>query len=101
MALVKNHSEESLTLRLFDSFSLKSTPEKISISHTNNRMKGTPLSFRELHSFIGVWVLTTSHTGYNIRYFFVDKSIDIFEGASIRLNFYMAGHRFENTIAAL
>ena len=35
------------------------------------------------------------------KIFFVDKSIDIFEGAPIRLNFYMVGHIFENIIAAL
>ena len=33
--------------------------------------------------------------------FFADHSIDIFEGAPIRLNVYMPGHISENTLTAL
>ena len=71
------------------------------IPHINNIIKGDPLSIRELLHFIGLWLPVTYHPGYNRREFFADKSIDIFEGAPIRLNFYMMGNIFENIIASL
>ena len=71
------------------------------IPHTNNIIKGSPLSIGEFLSFIGLWLFVTSHIGYNRRDVFADNSIDIFGSAPIRLNVYMAVHRFKNTISAL
>ena len=74
--------------------------ETILTPQTNNIFKDVPLYFGEFFHFIGLWFLITSFPGYNRRIFF-DNSFDIFKGAPIQLNFYMAGHIFEKIIAAL
>ena len=59
--------------------------ERVFIPKTNNRIKGSPLSFGEFLHFIGLWILVAFHPGCNRRYFFADKSTGIFEGAPIQL----------------
>ena len=73
--------------------------EIILLPHTNNSIKGAPLSFGEFFWFIGLWLLITSHPGDNIIYFFLERSIDIFEGALIWLNVFMTGNRFGNIVS--
>ena len=85
-------------LQLFEILFPKKWILETVVPSTNNQLGEEPLSYGELMSWIGLWILMSMVDGSDCRGFWSNKHVNIFEGAPFRLNNFMTRNRFETIL---
>ena len=62
--------------------------ESVLLPQTNKGIKGGTLSFGDFPWLVGLWLLITSHSYYNIRGF-LERLVGIFKGSQIQLHVFI------------
>ena len=71
------------------------------MAETNKKIQGHAVPFGEFLQFVGISLYMSTTAGYSRSEWFLQESVNQWEGAPFRFNDVMAGRRFEAIISAL
>ena len=93
-------TRDDVNLQLFEHLFPKNFLQEVMIP-TMNRKLSNPVSYGELLSWIGLWVLMSMVDGSDRWSFWSSKEVNIYEGAPFRLMKFMSRNRFEEILGAI
>ena len=93
-------TRDDVNLQLFERLFPKNFLQEVMIP-TMNRKLSNPVSYGELLSWIGWWVLMSMVDGSDRQSFWSSKEVNIYEGAPFRLMKFMSQNRFEEILGVI
>ena len=90
-------TRDDVNLQLFE----RLFPKNFWLIPTMNWKLSNPVSYGELLSWIGLWVLLSMVDGSDCQSFWLSKEVNIYKGAAIRLMQFMSWNHFEEILGVV